>query len=98
VEEAAQWTPSGVPYLDFREGQMSRHVLVGAGGHAKVVLEVFRALGGFDVVGFVDPNPPAPVLLGLPVLGGDAMLHDLRAQGVESGAGISGVIRTFPSK
>ena len=23
----------------------------------------------------MDPNPPAPVLLGLPVLGGDAMLH-----------------------
>jgi UDP-perosamine 4-acetyltransferase len=63
---------------------MSRLVLVGTGGHAKVVLEVFRAMGGLDVVGFVDPDPPAPIVLGLPVIGGDEMLHDLRAQGVES--------------
>jgi len=63
---------------------MRQLVLVGAGVHGKVVLEVFRALGCFNVVGFVDPNPAAPTLLGLPVIGSDAMLHTLRAQGVES--------------
>jgi sugar O-acyltransferase (sialic acid O-acetyltransferase NeuD family) len=62
---------------------MSRLILVGAGGHAKVALEVFRAMRGFDVVGFVDPNPTAPMVLGVPVLGGDAVLETLRAQGVE---------------
>jgi UDP-perosamine 4-acetyltransferase len=62
---------------------MRRLVLVGAGGHAKVVLEVFRAMGGFDIVGFVDPEPSTPAVLGVPVLGGDAVLETLRAQGVE---------------
>ena len=59
-------------------------VIVGAGGHAKVVLEVFRALGGFDVVGLIDPEPAAPHVLGAAVLGGDALLPDLRRQGVEA--------------
>jgi UDP-perosamine 4-acetyltransferase len=62
---------------------MSRLVLVGAGGHAKVVLEVFRAIGGFDIVGLVDPKPPSPTVLGVPILGDDAALGTLRAQGVE---------------
>lgn len=63
---------------------MTRLVLVGAGGHAKVVLEVFRAMGGFEVLGFVDPDPPTPIVLGLPVLGGDSVLETLRAQGVDA--------------
>jgi UDP-perosamine 4-acetyltransferase len=62
---------------------MSRLVIVGAGGHAKVVVEVFRAMSGFDIVGLVDPNPSARAVLGLPVLGGDAVLRTLRAEGVE---------------
>jgi UDP-perosamine 4-acetyltransferase len=59
-------------------------VIVGAGGHAKVVIEVFRALGGFRLVGLVDPAPPGGTVLGLPVLGGDEMLPALRREGVEA--------------
>jgi UDP-perosamine 4-acetyltransferase len=57
-------------------------VLVGAGGHAKVVIEVARAQGRFEVVGVVDPRPPGPRVLGVPVLGGDEALPRLRAEGV----------------
>ncbi len=57
-------------------------VLVGAGGHAKVVIEVARAEGRFDVAGVVDPRPPAERVLGVPVLGGDEALPRLRAEGV----------------
>ncbi|MBD0273018.1 MAG: acetyltransferase [Acetobacteraceae bacterium] len=57
-------------------------VLVGAGGHAKVVIEVARAEGRFDIVGVVDPRPPAERVLGVPVLGGDEVLPRLRAEGV----------------
>jgi UDP-perosamine 4-acetyltransferase len=56
--------------------------MVGAGGHGKVTLEAVRAIGGFEVVGFVDPAPPGPVVLGVPVLGDDAVLPRLRADGV----------------
>ena len=57
-------------------------VLVGAGGHAKVVIEVARAEGRFDVMGVVDPRPPAGRVLGVPALGGDEVLPRLRAEGV----------------
>lgn len=57
-------------------------VLVGAGGHAKVVIEAARAEGRFEVVGLVDPRPPAERVMGLPVLGGDEALPRLRAEGV----------------
>jgi UDP-perosamine 4-acetyltransferase len=57
-------------------------VLVGAGGHAKVVIEVARAQGRFAIVGVVDPRPPADRVLGVPVLGGDEALPRLRAEGV----------------
>ena len=57
-------------------------MLVGAGGHAKVVIEVARAEGRFDIVGVVDPRPPAERVLGVPVLGGDEILPRLRAEGV----------------
>ena len=61
-----------------------RLVLIGAGGHAKVVLEAVRAAGLGEVVGLVDPAPGAPPVLGAPVLGGDEMLPRLRAEGVQA--------------
>ena len=57
-------------------------VVVGAGGHAKVVLEVLRAAGGFEVAGLVDPNPAQAEVLGVRVLGGDDILPGLRSRGV----------------
>lgn len=59
-------------------------VIVGAGGHAKVVIEVFRALAGCRLIGLIDPEPSAPSVLGVPVLGGDSLLPELRRQGVEA--------------
>jgi len=61
-----------------------RVVVVGAGGHAKVVLEALWAMDAFDVVGFTDPNTPDLEVLGVPVLGGDELLPGLYAQGVAS--------------
>ena len=39
----------------------ARIVLVGAGSHARVVLEAIRAAARFEIVGLVDPHPPAPL-------------------------------------
>jgi len=65
------------------EAAASRLVLIGAGGHGKVVLEALRAMGkGWKVAGFVDAAPPAPGVLGTPVLGDESVLPRLRAQGV----------------
>lgn len=57
-------------------------VVVGAGGHAKVVVEVARAENRFSIVGLIDPRPPGARVLGVPVLGGDEALPRLRAEGI----------------
>jgi UDP-perosamine 4-acetyltransferase len=67
---------------ESREGQSV--VIVGAGAHAKVVLEAVRAVGSFDVIGFTDPSPSANAVLGVPVLGGDDKLPELFHRGVHA--------------
>jgi len=61
-------------------GAQAGIVMVGAGGHAKVCIELLRAMGehvAFCVGG--DDSPPA--CLGVPVLRGDAHLARLREEG-----------------
>lgn len=58
-------------------------VVYGGGGHGRTLIELLVALGGFDLVGVVDDGlAPGGVVLGIPVLGGDAILDRLRAEGV----------------
>ncbi len=56
-------------------------VILGAGGHAKVVIELMRAQGR-AIAGLTDADPSPRVVLGVPVLGDDRALPDLRAEGV----------------
>jgi UDP-perosamine 4-acetyltransferase len=61
------------------------YVLVGAGGHAAVVLEAIRAAGMSDPAGVLDADPQrhGQLFFGLPILGGDnewpqMVLHGVR--------------------
>jgi len=58
---------------------------LGAGGHAKVLIEILRAMGGFELIGLldIDPDLKDSQVLGVPVLGNDNLLPELRAQGVD---------------
>lgn len=59
--------------------------IYGAGGHAKVVAEIFR-LNGHDVVGFVDgvhAGRKGTDFYGAKVLGGDEVLEGLLSSGVK---------------
>lgn len=58
-------------------------VIIGAGGHAKVVLELLRDAGA-TVVGLTDANPRGGDILGAPVLGDDTILPALFESGVRS--------------
>jgi UDP-perosamine 4-acetyltransferase len=60
---------------------MNRIVVVGAGGHAKVVIEAVRASAVFSVAGVVDPRQVRDVL-GAPWLGPDEVLPSLLKQGI----------------
>lgn len=58
---------------------MTPIVVIGAGGHAKVVIEAIRAEGRYDPVGVVAPTPPeGGELLGVPWAGADDDLAQLR--------------------
>ena len=60
-----------------------RLIIIGAGGHGRVVLELVRATGLYDVVGFVDPRPQTGPIMGVPVLGSDEILPQLRTEGLQ---------------
>lgn len=56
-------------------------VIIGGGGHAKVVIESLRA-SGETIVAIVDADPTPRAVLGVPVVGDDLALADLRGQGL----------------
>ncbi|HEX4123132.1 MAG TPA: hypothetical protein VHY37_00275, partial [Tepidisphaeraceae bacterium] len=59
-------------------------IIVGAGGHGKVVLDIVRAAGVHKAVGFVDADTTlaGKTVAGLPVMGPMNVLLKLRQQGV----------------
>jgi UDP-perosamine 4-acetyltransferase len=61
---------------------MSGLVILGAGGHGRSLVELLRALGGWELVGLVDGAPPVGPVLGVPVLGDEAVLPGLWSAGV----------------
>lgn len=56
-------------------------VVVGAGGHAKVVIECLR-VSGWHVIGCTDVDPLPRDCAGVPVIGADDKLIELKAQGI----------------
>ena len=71
---------------------------LGAGGHAQVVLEILQLMGGYELVGLLDPNSELwhTKLLDVPILGGDELLPELRDRGINKafiGLGTVGDVR-----
>lgn len=76
-----------------------RVIGVGAGGHAKVVLEILAAMGGYDIVGLLDADRGrwGTALHGFPVLGGDELLDGQYDDGVSHAfIGLGGAADTRP--
>lgn len=61
-------------------------VIVGAGGHARVLAEIVNLSAQYRLVGFTDPEPKlkGQNINGASVLGTDEILPELRARGVET--------------
>jgi sugar O-acyltransferase (sialic acid O-acetyltransferase NeuD family) len=59
-----------------------RILLLGAGGHGKAIADLRLAGGRYEVAGFVDAEPKASQVLGLPVLGDESLLIALAGQGI----------------
>jgi UDP-perosamine 4-acetyltransferase len=59
-------------------------VIIGASGHAKVVIDLFREVDAYRVIGLIDADPTPRKVLGVPVIGDDGDMAALRGQGVSS--------------
>jgi sugar O-acyltransferase (sialic acid O-acetyltransferase NeuD family) len=70
-------------------------IILGAGGHARVVADALMA-SGRRIRGFLDGAKRGTQLLGLPVLGGDELLESISPSEVElaNGIGSAGVMDT----
>jgi len=58
-------------------------LIYGGGGHGKTIIDLVRSMGLYQIAGLVDDHLPAgSAIMGLPVLGGTAVLPELHARGV----------------
>lgn len=72
-------------------------VVVGGGGHAKVVIETVRRAGVYRVAAVTDPSPDLREVAGVRVVGDDSVLPMLRKRGIRYYVvGLGGVPDTRP--
>ena len=79
----------------------TRVIGLGAGGHAKVVIEILRAQNDIELVGLLDASPllKGKNVLGVPVLGPDESLLELVKQGIgHFFVGLAGARNTAPRR
>ena len=76
-------------------------IILGGGGHARVILESLQSRGDADGMGILDKDSSlwGKQILGVPVVGGDELLADLAHQGVTRFlVGLGGVGNNQPRK
>jgi len=61
----------------------SKTVIIGAGGHAKVIIDILQD-AGVPLAGCISANPDIRDVLGVPVIGGDGELPKLFESGIHS--------------
>ena len=73
---------------------MKKVIVVGGGGHAKVVIDILEVVGEYKIVGIIDKKLKAgDILFGYPVLGNDDVLPGLLRDGITCVAmGIGGFV------
>jgi UDP-perosamine 4-acetyltransferase len=57
-------------------------VIIGTGGHAKVIIDLFQQSNAYELVGCTSADPTDGQVMGVPILGDDSLLAGLVAQGV----------------
>ncbi|WP_027633910.1 acetyltransferase [Clostridium hydrogeniformans] len=64
---------------------MKKIVLIGAGGHCKVIIDLIKSKKEFEIIGILDKesNKDMNKVLDIPIIGTDSILQDLYNSGVE---------------
>jgi len=64
---------------------MEKIVLMGGGGHAKVVIDAIKCKGEYEIYGVVDPKlKKGDSVMGAKVMGGDEMLETIFKTGIKN--------------
>lgn len=64
---------------------MQKILLIGGGGHAKVLIDLMKLSGKYKIAGILDTQlTVGTVVLGIPVLGNDDLLPELFKQGISN--------------
>lgn len=61
---------------------MKKIVLIGAGGHCKVIIDILKSKNDFQIVGVTDKNQGEGKVLDIPIIGDDSILENLYNEGV----------------
>lgn len=68
-------------------GSQESIVLVGGGGHCKVLIDLIQSCGKYDITGITDPQLGSTTkILDVPVLGGDDLLEQILKDGTKNAA------------
>lgn len=61
---------------------MKKIVLIGAGGHCKVIIDIIKSTNEYEIIGITDKVAKGN-LIDIPILGDDSILENLHKSGVE---------------
>jgi sugar O-acyltransferase (sialic acid O-acetyltransferase NeuD family) len=76
-------------------------IILGAGGHARVLIDCLQLSTAVNIEGILDPNPAltGTKIYGIPVLGNDELLSEMLARGIDYFVvGVGGTSNNNPRK
>lgn len=59
-------------------------IIIGAGGHAKVIIDIFMTSSDYQIAGLIDPHHIGKKILGVPVIGDDSDLETIYGKGIKT--------------
>lgn len=62
---------------------MKKIVLVGGGGHSKVIIDIIKSTNEYEIIGITERDTTLKRVLDIPILGDDSILKELFKKGVE---------------
>ena len=62
----------------------NRIVLIGGGGHCKVIIDAIHKAGLYEIYGIIDRDISKEEVLGVPVIGDDSCLFQVREAGINN--------------